>query len=288
MVRNILKLEACETKTNRTIRVTSPLRYPGGKSKTLRRIFPFIPLHFSEYREPFLGGGSVFIRLRQLNPKAIYRINDLNYDLYCFWTVVKNNVDDLFDEVIRIKHKYKNGRALYEKFAFANNFSDEFHRAVRFYILNRITYSGTVDSGGYSAEAFEKRFTLSNIEKLKPLSWTLQNVEITNESYETLLETDGKNVFIFMDPPYWKPMKRGLYGKNGNLHKFFDHRRFAENVRKCKHKWLITCDDSDLIRELFAFAPEIIPWETSYGMTNAQNNIPSKGKELFISNYVLK
>ena len=34
----------------------------------------------------------------------------------------------------------------------------EFQRAVRFFILNRITFSGVVDSGGYSQSAYEKTF----------------------------------------------------------------------------------------------------------------------------------
>ena len=46
----------------------SPLRYPGGKSKALKQILPIIP-SFKEFREPMVGGGSVFFALKQLNPK---------------------------------------------------------------------------------------------------------------------------------------------------------------------------------------------------------------------------
>jgi DNA adenine methylase len=261
------------------------LRYPGGKSKALSKILPFIALDFSEYREPFVGGGSVFIRLKQLRPNAKYKINDLNYDLYCFWKSVKDNVDDLVHEVTWVKNNCKDGKRLYEKLALSNHDLDEFSRAVRFYVLNRIAYSGTVDSGGYSAAAFEKRFTLSNVKKLGPLSSLLQDVEITNKSYETLLSQTGKSVLIFMDPPYWKSKKIALYGRNGCLNKSFNHEEFAENVRKCEHKWLITYDDSDLIRSLFKFACKIYPWELQYGMNNVHGNKAAKGKELFISNY---
>jgi len=267
-------------------KTSSPLRYPGGKSRALRKILPQIPLNFSEYREPFVGGGSVFIALKQLHPNATYTINDLNRDLYCFWNSVKNNVDDLITEILEIKNTYKDGRKLYEKFACSDDVSHDFYRAVRFYILNRITYSGTVDSGGYSPQAFERRFTLSNIEKLRPLSNLLQDVTITNESYENLLFEDGKDVFIYLDPPYWRSRKSKLYGKNGNLHTSFDHKQFAENVKKCKHKWLITYDDSDVIRELFAFA-DIYPWEMQYGMNNVNKKKAKKGREVFLANYRL-
>jgi DNA adenine methylase len=47
--------------------IKSPLRYPGGKSKAIDQIAEYIPDSFSEYREPFVGGGSVFIYLKQWN-----------------------------------------------------------------------------------------------------------------------------------------------------------------------------------------------------------------------------
>lgn len=267
-------------------RIASPLRYPGGKSKALQKILPQTPLNFSEYREPFLGGGSVFIELKQLRPNATYKINDLNQDLYYFWDNVKENVDDLINEIAAFKHKCKDGKELYEKLTNWDTDSNDFYRAVRFYILNRITYSGTGDSGGYSQQAFEKRFTLSNMEKLKPLSKLLKDVTITNESYESLLFADGRGVFIFLDPPYWRSKKSKLYGQRGSLHTSFDHKRFAENVKKCKHRWLITYDNSDAIRELFPFA-NIYPWEMQYGMNNVRSTHAKKGREIFISNYRL-
>ena len=250
----------------------------------MRRILSFIPVDFSEYREPLLGGGSVFIALKQLHPNATYRINDLNHDLYCFWVNLKNNPDDLISAIIQVRNDFKEGRKLYEKLA-PDDISDGFCRAVRFYVLNRITYSGTVDCGGYSSQAFERRFTMSGIEKLGPLSDLLQDVKITNESYENLLYEDGENVFIYLDPPYWKSRKSKLYGRNGDLHTSFDHEKFSEDAGKCRHRWLITYDDSDMIRALFAFA-NIYPWEVQYGMSNANGRKARKGREIFLTNYV--
>jgi DNA adenine methylase len=267
--------------------VKSPLRYPGGKSKALKQILPYVPIGFREYREPFLGGGSVFIALKQLYPNATYKINDANFDLYCFWVNLKRRKYDFIDEVLEIKRRYQDGKSLFKKFSVIPTGSDDFYRGVRFYILNRITYSGAVDRGGFSAEAFEKRFTLSNISRLKPLSELLQTVEITNDSYEDLLLRNGKNVFTFMDPPYLKAMKNGLYGSKGSLHKNFNHQNFALDVKKCEHHWLITLDDSQEIRNLFNFANDTKSWQLYYGMTNAGNNVPCKGKELLLSNYPL-
>ena len=65
----------------------SPLRYPGGKSRALKQISTaYSAMNISEFREPFVGGGSVFFAIRSLFQDRIksYWINDLNYDLYCF------------------------------------------------------------------------------------------------------------------------------------------------------------------------------------------------------------
>ena len=55
-------------------------------------------------------------------------------------------------------------------------------------------------------------------------------------------------------------------------------------MKKCQHKWLITYDDSPVIRELFGFA-EIQEWTLQYGMNNYRKATAARGKELFIKNY---
>lgn len=47
--------------------IKSPLRYPGGKSRAIELISTLVP-EFQEFREPFVGGGSVFIYLKQKYP----------------------------------------------------------------------------------------------------------------------------------------------------------------------------------------------------------------------------
>jgi len=263
--------------------VKNVLRYPGGKSKAVEKIIANIPANIKEFREPMVGGGSVSLVVKQLFPNVKVKINDLNYDLICFWKTLRDNPDELIKEVKKIKETYKDGRKLYNEFTTKNG-GNEFERAVRFFVLNRITFSGTVDSGGYSQQAFEKRFTDSAIEKLKLASEIIKDFEITHGDYEKLLFEDGEGVFIFLDPPYYSTAKSKLYGKNGNLHLSFDHERFAANMKKCKHLWLITYDDCIEVRELFSFA-YIYPWELQYGMNNYKQKTARKGRELFITNY---
>ncbi|MDR2152202.1 MAG: DNA adenine methylase, partial [Helicobacteraceae bacterium] len=165
----------------------------------------------------------------------------------------------------------------------AKNFND-LERAAAFFVYNRVTFSGTSLSGGFSEAAFSGRFTHSAIARLRALHGALDNALITNLDYEEVVIADGEGVFIFLDPPYYSAVKSSLYGKNGNLHKAFDHERFAKVMKKCPHKWLITYDDCEYIRELFSFA-NIVAWETTYGMRNVIEGASQKGRELFIANY---
>jgi DNA adenine methylase len=267
--------------------IKSPLRYPGGKSKAIKQIADYLPDSFADFREPFVGGGSVFIYLKQEFPHLKIWINDLNRELFLFWKYSQSHLTKLVQEIRRVKDKHTDGKLLFTELTnIDTNHLSDFDRAVRFFILNRITFSGTVESGGFSDQAFHKRFTYSSIERLEKLENILtSDVKITNLDYGELLHADGKNVFIFLDPPYFAATKSRLYGKDGNLHTYFEHQRFAELVTQCHHRWLITYDDSPKIRENFP-ASNVFEWELQYGMNNYKQSNAAKGKELFITNYL--
>jgi DNA adenine methylase len=268
-----------------TLAIT-PLRYPGGKSKALDQILPLVPTQIGEYREPLVGGGSVFLAIKKLYGSQIqkYWINDLNFDLYCFWKYLRDDVCGLVDQVRAFKSNYADGRELHSFMKDERNMRSDFDRAVRFFIMNRITFSGVVDAGGYSQQAFERRFTESSIERIGRAAHYLARAEVTNFDYADVLHQPGSNVFIFLDPPYLSATDSKLYGVKGNLHTSFDHERFADEMKKCPHRWLITYDDSDAIRSLFSFA-DVIEWDLQYGMNNYKRATAAKGRELFIKNY---
>lgn len=113
--------------------LVSPLRYPGGKSRALQKIAQQLPPNFSEYREPFVGGGSVFVYLRQIFPQVRMWINDLNFDLYCFWREAQRDATKLAKAVQHVKAETTDGRVLFEtlRAQSGTNLTD-FERAVLF------------------------------------------------------------------------------------------------------------------------------------------------------------
>jgi DNA adenine methylase len=267
--------------------IKSPLRYPGGKSRAIQQMKYLLPNDFEEYREPFVGGGSFFIYLKRKRPNLKIWINDLNSELFYFWKYAQIDSKELANEVMRVKKERRDGQNLFDELTRIDIRSlTEFERAVRFFILNRITFSGVVESGGYSQLAFESRFTDSSIARVAKIGHLLEGIRITNLDYRELLSNGGREVFTFLDPPYFKATKSRLYGKNGILHTGFDHNGFADEMKKCKHSWLITYDDSPEIRKNFSFA-KIYEWELQYGMNNYKQGKAEKGNELFITNYEL-
>ena len=265
--------------------IKSPLRYPGGKSRSLKKIVKNLPDNFSEFREPFVGGGSVFIYLKQQYPDLKIWINDLNTELYLFWKIAQSDLLKMVEEIFDIKKKYLDGKKLFNELTKVNiDELSEIERAIRFFVLNRITFSGTVESGGFSKQAFQKRFTESSIERLEKLADILPDIKITNLDYSYLLKSGDENTVLFLDPPYFTATKSRLYGKNGNLHITFDHKKFSSAMKKCYSPWLITYDDCPEVRENFKFS-NIYEWEVQYGMNNYKQDSAAKGKELFISNY---
>jgi DNA adenine methylase len=263
--------------------IKSPLRYPGGKSKALEQILPLIP-YFEEFREPFVGGGSVFLALKQLYPDRKYWINDLYFELYNFWKYAQNDLQNVVNQVNTWKNEFENGKELHKFLGENISTFDDLKKASAFFVFNRITFSGTTEAGGFSEQAFQKRFTESSIQRLGLLKNVIKHTKITNLDYEEVVKTESENVFIFLDPPYYSATKSALYGKNGKLHKGFDHERFAQVMKNCNHKWLITYDNCDYVKDLFSFA-KISEWNLMYGMRNQTEQSDQLGKEIFISNF---
>lgn len=277
--------------------IKSPLRYPGGKSRGVDFLSNFIP-PFQEFREVFFGGGSLSFYAIQHFKNKKFSASDLNFELHCFWTQLRDNSDELIKGVQEIYDFYKkaqlNGDDSYDdgKDLFAllverrNNDLTELQRGIDFFILNRITFSGVVDSGGYSQGSFEGRFTQSSIDRLKQTVTIIQNIGFYCEDYSYLVNLDGNDVFLFLDPPYYSATKSKLYGKNGILHTQFDHQLLFDSLKNSTHKWLITYDNSDFIKTLYKDFNQV-EWKLQYGMTNRNNSPSILGNELLIANYDL-
>lgn len=264
----------------------SPLRYPGGKQKAISQIVQMLPKRALEYREPMVGGGSVFLHARSSNFASKFWINDEFFELVSFWKTAQSpeQCARLQRELEALRSGFKSPDEIKEYFYRAREEepTDPFRIALLFFFFNRVTFSGTTRAGGFSSQAGTSRFTSSAIERLGMLPEALKDTIITHGDFENVISASGKDVFIFLDPPYFTAKK--LYGRNGDLHQF-DHQRLAAQLKNTTHKFLITYDDCQEIRKLYSWA-NITEWQLQYGMNNCNDQNTSKiGSELFISNY---
>src|SRR5258708_4259160 len=76
-VQNILQGDVQVSKYPKSDRLTSFLKWAGGKEQELRYILPLIP-SFNNYYEPFVGGGAVFFSIQA--PRKF--INDKSSELF--------------------------------------------------------------------------------------------------------------------------------------------------------------------------------------------------------------
>lgn len=279
----------------------SPLRYPGGKQKDIPFLSKFLR-PCKEFREPFLGGASVLLYALENSMAEKYWGNDFNSSVVDFWEQVKIDTDQLADLVSSLKDKYNymgeqtNCKAWQE---FRKTFTlklnelttdKQLNRAAKFFILNRSTSGGSTECGGMTQAAYCQRFTKSSIEALRGLTNVLKDVHFTNLDYEEVIKASGEDIFIFLDPPYLSAKYSGLYGKNGDLHRTFDHVRLSNVLKDCNHKckWLMTIDNSPEIKELYDWAFDQLEWEKAYSMTNVSGRKSRRGAELLIANFTLK
>ena len=217
----------------------TPLRYPGGKSRAVPKLCQWLPAEVTEYRESFLGGGSMAIEMTKRYPDISIWVNDLYKPLYLFWLALRDDGDYLYDQLIQLKQRHPDQGSARQLFLDAKekvNQEDLSYkdRAVAFYIINKCSFSGLTESSSFSPQASDSNFSIKGINNLKEYSKLIKNWKITNEDYAVLvddclghgeIECDD-NTFIYVDPPY--KIKDNLYGNKGKMHSGFDHARFAD------------------------------------------------------------
>ena len=288
----------------------TPLRYPGGKSRAIKKLNPSLLDNFSDFREPFLGGGSMALHITQTRPNADIWVNDAYYNLYNFWVQLRDNGTDLHRELAKIKQPIvyvskplrkkkvpkkdwepgiqqmidKHRELFNHAKSSISSETDDLTKAVYFYILNKCSFSGLGESSSFSEQASEQNFSMTGIDKLPAYSELIKNWKITNLDYAEVMNAPGKDCFVFLDPPY--DIKDDLYGKNGDMHSGFDHMLFYEDVVQCPHNWMITYNSNEVLKKRFSdyFFND---WDLTYTMRSSKvyTEAQRDRKELLITNY---
>ena len=270
----------------------TPLRYPGGKSRACIKMDPYFPdlRNYDEFREPFLGGGSVAIYITKKYPNIKVWVNDLYEPLVNFWQQLQMFGYDLKSELVDLKTANNTPDLARELFVQSkerinNKDMSNFDRAVSFYIVNKCSFSGLTESSSFSEQASQNNFSLQGIQKLPGYSEIIKNWCITNYSYDYLME-GNKGAFMYLDPPY--DIKDNLYGRKGSMHKGFDHDKFAADCDTCPMDQLISYNSDQLVKNRFLGEKwNAAEFDLTYTMRSVGEYMreQKKRKELLLFNY---
>ena len=268
----------------------TPLRYPGGKSRACEKMGPYFPdlRNYDEFREPFLGGGSVAIYITKKYPNLKIWVNDLYEPLVNFWQHLQMFGTDLKDKLVDCKSTHNTPSLAKDLFLKSKeNIYDSsmsnLDRAVAFYVVNKCSFSGLTESSSFSQQASNSNFSLRGIEKLPEYSKVIEHWRITNYSYDYLLDGE-RSAFVYLDPPY--DIKDNLYGRKGSMHKGFDHDKFASDCDSCSMDQLISYNSDQLVKDRFE------DWNTGeFDLTYTMRSVgeymreQKERKELLLFNY---
>lgn len=189
------------------IDLASPvLKWVGGKRQLLDRLTPLFPKTYTNYCEPFIGGGAVLFSLQPKN--AV--INDINSELIGVYNTIKNDVDALIERLTEFENTkdcFYDVRSWDRDAAIYNQLTD-IDKAARVIFLNKTCYNGLyrVNSAGEFNTPFGryKNPNIVNESTLRAVNeyFNTANVKILNGSYLNAVKGLPKGSFVYLDPPY--------------------------------------------------------------------------------------
>lgn len=265
----------------------SPLRYPGGK----RKLSSFIKLVIKEnalldgyYIEPYAGGASVALSLLCNEYVSNVVINDIDRSIYSFWKSVLNHTDELCNRIINARlsmKEWERNKEIQRNKKKASVLDLGFST----FYLNRTNMSGIINGGVIGGKSqkgkwgidarFNKKELVKRIQTIVQYKdrIKLYNLDAIKLVKKICKQLPSKTLFYF-DPPYYLKGST-LYV---NHYKREDHVNVARVIKSLKHRWVVSYDEVDEIKELYKSYEQLI-FSLNYNATKVK-----KGKELiFIS-----
>ena len=259
-----------------------PFRYPGGKFYALRIIEKFWEsVKHDEYREPFVGGGSVFFA----KPKVPHNwLNDRHEDLIITYKILADpnlrlKLVDMLSKELASKERHSEVLSMKPK--------NDLERAFRYFYLNRTSFSGKMKAPSWGYRP--KRSLPPNRwkERIIPCGEKLEKVKLTSLDFEEVIKAPevGKKILFFLDPPYFSAKQESHYYCPFVKE---DHFRLEKLLRNLHHSFFLTYDDTPEINNLYNWA-YIYPIKFFYRLDNSQQNKGKRkmGFELVITNFKL-
>jgi len=265
-------------------------RYPGGKRKLGKVLVDILhqqsgecPANY-EYREPFWGGGGIGILFVKGNSPERMWINDLDPGISCLWSALLSNPEgikrrimkfepsvDAFDDFsLHLKSKIPDFRDIESVTEYG------FMKLV----VHQTSYSGLgLKSGGplggrnqsspYKIDCrWSPKYLCAKIDDVCGIMGKskIRKSRCDCSDFQVLID-DESPALLYLDPPYYEKGSV-LYHVSFSVE---DHVRMAEALRKTKHRWVLSYDACDEIKELYGWA-NVERVNVNYSITSTKNS----------------
>lgn len=272
------------------------LKWAGGKRQLVDAITPYIP-KYDTYFEPFIGAGAILFS--QQPHKAA--INDLNSQLCTTYRAIRDNVDELIEELkYHTEQNQIRGADYYYEIREMDrnpNFKtlSDVKIASRMIYLNKTCYNGlyrvnqqglfNTPYGRYKNPAICEEEVLRAINKY----FDKNQVSILNGDFAEATKEAKKGDFVYFDPPYDSPNCTNFTGYQASGFDHDEQTRLMETMSDLTErnvKCLLSNAATPFIEELYSQNKAFhIEYVEATRMINSDANGRGKVKEVLIRNW---
>ena len=261
------------------------LKWAGGKTNILPSIINRIPNKINNYHELFLGGGSILIKVLELQKENKIKIKnkiyayDANKSLINLYKDVQNNKEDLFKFITKYLDEYNSIEGIVvnrkpNNIEEAKTSKESYYYWIRkqfnimpkntieysalFMFINKTCFRGLyrVGPNGYNVPYGHYKTTPKIITKneLDNISDLIKDVVFECCDFNISINKVKKKDFVYLDPPYVPEKKTSFVGYNLNGFDLENHNKLFKhilNLKDKKIKFVLSNSKTDLVLDSF-------------------------------------
>jgi DNA adenine methylase len=289
------------------------LKWVGGKTQILETVFSQFPKEINNYHEPFLGGGSVLLKLLSLvkegkiplhgkcyasdiNKNLIYLYKNIQCNVHQFiielniligtftsikGTVVNRKPNDITEAITSKESYYYWIRALFNKLTDKTTIS----ASAMLLFMNKTCFRGLYREGpnGFNVPYGNYKTFLFDEKHIIEVSVLIKDVIFTVQSFQKSMKQVNRTDFIYLDPPYAPENEKSFVGDTAGG--FNEHGILFKELHTFHNQgihFVMSNADVQLVRE--SFKDDYITTIISCRRAINSKNPESKTNEVLITN----
>ena len=269
-----------------------------------------LPNDINEYHEIFVGGGSMLLKICELNKSKIINAYDINKSLIYTYKNLQSKKKELLAEIEKLQKKYNdlpfNGEkgkikvktlkeSMESKAKFYYYQRDVFNKidkkcvkaSALFIFINKTCFRGLYREGpnGFNVPFGNyKKINIIDKNNIENIAELIKNVNFECLSFEESLTRVKNNNFVYLDPPYAPENKNSFTSYNKDGFGINSHKKLFKIIKELDADFMMSNHDVKLVRE--SFKDEKYKIENIVVMRSINSKNPGKKtKEVIIRNY---